>query len=309
MFKKVYFRFWLKLIFAIAIIGYLWWKIDQSLGEQHFMPDFDLQNPAVFLSLVLLLMGINWSIEALKWKRLMQELQPLSFSVALTGVLAGVSTGLITPNRVGNFIGRVVVLEKENRVKATLLTLLANLAQFVPTIFFGCFGLLFITADFFNDARIILLTGGLILIILAMSLYLNPKLVNRKPFTNWFSTQIIDAIAFVQSTSVYLKLHVIGLSAGRYAVFVTQYVLILLLFSQPHNMVHLFAGVSVVYLLMTLIPGFFFGKLFVREASGLLVLGEMGIPNNVILASGFILWLINIALPSLVGALILLRKK
>ncbi|MFT5821568.1 MAG: hypothetical protein ACI8ZM_002821 [Crocinitomix sp.] len=309
MFKKGHFRFWIKLIFALAILTYLWWKISDSLGEGLAFSQFEFSNIGVLLTTVLLLMLANWSIEALKWKRLMNELQPLSFRNALKGVLAGVSTGLITPNRVGNFIGRVVVLEKEHRTKATLLTLLSNLAQFVPSIFFGCLGLLFINADFFNDSRIILFTGSLVLIVLAMSLYLNPQLVNRKPFNHWFSDKIIDAIAFVQSTSIYLKLYVIGLSSARYWVFVTQYVLILLLFNQPHHLVHLFAGVSVVYLLMTIIPGFFFGKLFVREAAGLLVLGEMGIPNHVIIVTGFMLWLINIALPSLVGAIILLRKK
>ena len=307
--KKSNIRFWVKLVFAVAILTYLSWKIAASLGENQTLYHFEFNNIGILLTAVLLLMVVNWSIEALKWKRLMNELQPLSFTTALTGVLAGVSTGLITPNRVGNFIGRVVVLDKEHRTKATLLTLLSNLAQFVPSIFFGCWGLLFINADFFNDSRIILLGGGLIIIVLAMSLYLNPKLVNRKPFNLWFSDKIIAAINFIQDTSVYLKLHIIGLSSSRYFVFVTQYVLILLLFNQPHHLVHLFAGVSVVYLLMTIIPGFFFGKLFVREAAGLLVLSEMGIPNEVILITGFILWLINIALPSLVGAIILLGKK
>ena len=98
-------------------------------------------------------------------------------------------------------------------------------------------------------------------------------------------------------------------SALRYLLFVTQYVLLLILFDQNFEALILFANISVVYLLMTIIPGLLFGKLFLREAAALLVLGQLGIPDLIILTTGFLLWLINIALPSLIGTIILLRKK
>ena len=98
---------------------------------------FDTQYLWIISGAVILLMILNWSVEAIKWKALMERLNPISFKSALDGVLAGISTGLITPNRIGNFIGRTQLLDKELRTRATLLTFLSNLSQFVPSIFFG----------------------------------------------------------------------------------------------------------------------------------------------------------------------------
>ena len=52
-----------------------------------------------------------------------------------------------------------------------------------------------------------------------------------------------------------------------------------------------------------------FGKLFVREASALFVLTKIGVPNTVIILTGFVLWLINVAIPSLIGGSLLIAKK
>ena len=73
-------------------------------------------------------------------------------------------------------------------------------------------------------------------------------------------------------------------------------------------MVNIMAAISVVFLITTIIPSLFFGKLFVREASALFVFSEMGISSPVILMTVFILWLINLALLSFVLAYILIKK-
>ena len=57
----------------------------------------------------------------------------------------------------------------------------------------------------------------------------------------------------------------------RYFVFVSQYVLILIVLNQDMDILVLFCAVAVMYLIMTLIPSLFMGKLFVREAAGLIV--------------------------------------
>ena len=94
----------------------------------------------------------------------------------------------------------------------------------------------------------------------------------------------------------------------RYFVFVSQYVLILIVLNQDMDILVLFCAVAVMYLIMTLIPSLFMGKLFVREAAGLIVFSSIGIPDNVTILAGFLIWLINIALPALVGAGLLVKK-
>jgi hypothetical protein len=304
-----YLRFGVKLLFGLAVAYFVGWKVYQMFLEGTYKGPFETQYIGIILSTVSLLMILNWSVEAVKWKSLMERLNPITFKAAVAGVLAGISTGLITPNRLGNFIGRTQLIDKELRTKAALLTFLSNLSQFVPSILFGCLSLLYVTSNYYSAPQVFIFITGVLLLLAALALYINPTFANRKPLNYLFTDKIKEAITFTQAESLALKIKLLAWSALRYLVFVTQYVLLLVLFNQNLNLLILFANVSVVYLLMTIIPGLLFGKLFVREAAALLVLGQLGIPDLIILTTGFLLWLINIALPSLIGTIILLRKK
>lgn len=285
------------------------WKVFSVFSKHSFSQvDFN-DNAPLLLGFSIVLMGINWSLEAVKWKQLVASFKVLSFRHALKGVLAGLSTGILTPNRLGNFIGRTVFVDPEYKVKAALLTMLANLAQFVVTIFFGCLGLLILGLHGLPMGSYWIVLSAVLVLLLGLRIYIDPAILNRKPFNYFFSDKIVEGISFVGETSLSLKLRVLSYSAGRYLVFVIQYVLIISAFWTTDAILTLGGGVMVVYLLMTLIPSFFFGKLFVREAAALFVLAEIGIPDSIILVSGFLLWLVNIGVPALVGTLFLLRKK
>ena len=52
-------------------------------------------------------MLVNWSLEAYKWGALVDRFQSLSFSKKLISVLMGLSIGFLTPNRIGDYAGRL----------------------------------------------------------------------------------------------------------------------------------------------------------------------------------------------------------
>ena len=307
--KTKYLQLSLKIIFGLIVFAFVIWKITQAFDSNWLKKVNFHPNTVFFLCIVGFLMILNWSVEGLKWKRLVRSLEKLSFITALKGVLAGLSTGILTPNRLGNFIGRTLMLHPENRLKATLLTLLANLAQFIVTVFFGAVGLLIIGVSFFTYSTPVIIICAFFLMLLALAIYLQPYLINRRPFNYFFTDRIVEGIGFISEESMRLKLEILALSILRYFIFVSQYVLLLVVFNQHESLAVLFAYISVVYLLMTLIPSLFFGKLFVREAAGLFVLSQLGVPDTVIILTGFVLWFINIALPSLIGASFLIGKK
>lgn len=239
----------------------------------------------------------------------MRNTKEMSFRESLSGVLAGVSTGIVTPNRIGNFIGRTVHLDADIKVRAILLTFLANVAQFIVTVFFGAIGFLVLGNTYVNWPVYLIWILVLLGLVAGLALYFNPALIKRKPFMGFFSKSVSEGIDFVTDSAVSLKAKVILLSSVRYLVFVGQYLLLLLAFYPSDDFGLVAASIGVVYLIMTLIPSLFFGKLFVREAAGLLVLSTIGIADPVILISGFLLWFINIAVPSITGGIILIRKK
>jgi uncharacterized membrane protein YbhN (UPF0104 family) len=85
------------------------------------------------LILVLILMFVNWGIEALKWKQLLRKIQQLSFVQSFKAILAGCTVSLMTPNRIGEFGGRLIYVENEYKVKAIALSILGGVTQLFVT--------------------------------------------------------------------------------------------------------------------------------------------------------------------------------
>jgi hypothetical protein len=92
----------------------------------------------------IILMIVNWSIEALKWKISIQKVQPISFSRSFRAILSGVSFSVSTPNRIGEYLGRILYMEEGNRLRVISLTIVGSMSQLIITLFAGSIGLFFI---------------------------------------------------------------------------------------------------------------------------------------------------------------------
>lgn len=297
----------LKLIISLGVIGYLFYKIKnepilESIGQT------EVQSP-IYLVITAILMVANWGLEAKKWEFLIKPVQPLSFSIAFKSVLAGLTTGLFTPNRLGNFIGRLAFVNKEHHNQAIVNTLIGNLAQFVSTLMIGLIGLLtllHLEFNVLNSSVIIILS--LILISLGLLLYFKPIIVDIKPINFIFSSKTKSAIQQVNNTSTQLKINILSLSFTRYMVFCVQYYLLFLAFESA-PVILFFGLISSTFLITTLIPSLFFGKLFVRESVAIFVFSTAHVDTTLVLIVAFLLWLFNLAIPALIGSLIWLKQK
>jgi hypothetical protein len=299
----------IKLVFGLALLLFISFKVYASATNEDFQNLNCSENYLSLFLIAVVLMPLNWAIESVKWHILVSRIKPQPFIITFRDVLAGVSTSLLTPNRIGNFIGRTVRMEKKERTKAIVSTIHSNLAQFAASILFGCIGLFLVVfdQDFVEISTVRLsafcvLAGGL-------GLYYFPKIINFNPVSKLYSDQLKEGIVEVQSESFGLKTLILFLSLLRYCVFIVQFYLLLLCFESNLEIGLIIPAISVVFLITTIIPSFLFGKLFVREASALFVLTSFGISTPVILYSVFILWLLNLALPSIVGGLILMKSK
>ena len=79
-------------------------------------------------------MLINWSIEALKWKISIRHIQRISFLRSFRAVLSGVSFSVNTPNRIGEYLGRVLYIEEGHRLQAISLTIVCSMSQLIITL-------------------------------------------------------------------------------------------------------------------------------------------------------------------------------
>lgn len=295
----------IKILIGGLLLWFLWTRISAAIYQNNLF-NLSFSDQGIFwLFAALALTKVNWILEAKKWQLLSSPFQKLHFSTAYQSVLAGLATGLITPNRLGNFIGRLAYVAPEYKVQATINTQVGNLAQFIITIILGLFGLTAV-AEMFIPISFIWVP--LIMLILASWIYFQPKIIVKLPFGSKihakFSKEIDDLAELPNS----LKWRVLLFSLLRYLVFIVQFICLFKVFGIETDVILLALLSATTFLITTVIPGIFLGKLLVRESAAVFVFSWIALPIQIILAVSFLLWLINLAIPAIFGWYFWIKK-
>jgi hypothetical protein len=212
------------------------------------------------LLLVGLLMIVNWSLEAWKWKLAVAKIQSVPFSKALKAVLSGVSFSISTPNRMGEYLGRVLYMEEGNRLRTISITIVSSMSQLIITLLMGGLGLMFLmqkiqASDIATSLWVrVVLFGVTIGFLLLTLFYFRLALVVR-----WFDhlpgsskyTYLVNAVEEFNAT---LLLRLLSLSLLRFIVFGIQYYLLFRLFGVDVTWWQGFWSVSITFLILAIIP-------------------------------------------------------
>jgi len=226
--------------------------------------------------------------------------------------IAGTSVGLVTPNRTGEFLGRVLFLKPENRVKGSFATALGSIAQFVVTLLMGALALVVLRIldhpfPWPNGwVTWFILTLTLLVSFGTLVLYLHPSLLRQLLLLVPFLKRLERASSVLNGYAWPELLIVFFLSLMRYVVFTGQYVMLLVVFGSGLSMMDAILAVPVVYLLSTLVPTVMLTELGIRGTAAVALLAPLGGAEISVLLATTVLWSINVVLPALVGSLILL---
>jgi uncharacterized membrane protein YbhN (UPF0104 family) len=268
----------------------------------------------------ILLFPVNQLLEAFKWKYLIKKLESVSLWTATKAVLTGVSVSMFMPNRVGDYLGRVFVLRKANRIQAILVTIIGSMAQLLTTILYGCLALLFFFPWYFDMSNKLnmWLYSGLILMIVTLLFMLIFAYLNFASFSDILrrnSGRFYDKIKKYSEVFVLYEgrnlVMVLLISALRYVVFSFQFYLLLKAFFVPINYYSAIVLIGLVYLMMTIIPTIALTELGVRGSVSLFIftlyLNSTGLWTDDagigIVSATSLLWLINLAVPALLGVI------
>ncbi|MCW3090817.1 MAG: hypothetical protein JWP81_1886 [Ferruginibacter sp.] len=268
---------------------------------------------------VILLMFVNWGIESRKWQLLVNHVQHFSFARAFKSVMAGCSVTMLTPNRIGEYGGRILYVGEENRIKAISLSLVGSISQLLVTMVMGCIGLLYlrylshinsgelaVLPEFWGDV-LIYLSIGLTVIYLLFYLRLGwlVRMMERLPSLQ----KIVNHIRVLDEFSDRHLVQILFLSFIRYLVFVLQYVLMLQVMQIEIPLGICFWLMTVFYLVMAIAPSIGFIELPVRVSASwvifkLFTTNELGVGT-----ASLSIWLINIVVPAIIGSLLILSIK
>jgi len=268
------------------------------------------------LVIVLLLMLVNWSVETIKWKLAVQKIQKVDFFTAFKAVLSGVSFSVTTPNRVGEYLGRVLYMNEGNRLKAISLTITGSISQLIVTLIMGLAGLLILRApveasqmisSFWLDIMLWgVAVGVFILTLFYFRLSWLVSWIDKLPGSKRFAW-LIEALEDFNAT---LLLQLLSLSALRFVVFIIQYYLLFQLFDVNVSLWQAWWTVSVSFLILAVIPTIaLFTDLGLRGKVSLMLVGMFSGNNLGIGLTAVSVWFINLIIPALAGSLLILSIK
>lgn len=327
--RKTY-NYLIRLAIIAATYGFLYRQIFRERNLQDVYEVFlDFFSSPVFrqgMALLLLLMLVNWGLEAFKWKVLIGKIEKLSLWRSMEAVLTGISVSIFFPNRTGEYLGRVFILEKANRVEGVLITIIGSISQVIITISLGLFGFLAFYYEYLRKDTVLheYLGAGMILLVpvtvfLILVMYYNMRILTpllSRLFRGKWSKFSGYPEVFSRYTAHELS-WVLLLSFLRYIVFSTQFYILVLLFKVDIPYPEAIILISVIYLLMMVLPSIALTELGIRGSLAVylfsLYFERMNMPASDagmgIFSASALLWLINIVVPALAGTFFVFNLK
>jgi len=243
-----------------------------------------------FLALVMIIcLGVlNWWLEAKKW----QILNPnLSLKESFKVILGGVSWGMVTPMQLGDYVGRSHATGFTNWKKTSYLTFVASIAQNIWNITGGVTWLMFFPLIMIQPLAPWLFYIWLALIILSSAYFFLEKLPIRLISTfddNW-------VIGWER------KFKILLLSGFRYATYVMQYLIMLLIFGTQLGFEVLIGGIAALYAIQSGLPIPRILGVLVKVELAILIFSYEGESELIVLFSALSLWIVNRLAPAILG--------
>ncbi|WP_168208701.1 lysylphosphatidylglycerol synthase domain-containing protein [Chitinophaga sp. XS-30] len=309
-----------------ALFIWLTYAIYQQLIHQQNLPaalahmqSTILEKGLLLLLLVVVLMFVNWGLEAKKWQMLVAPLEAVPFARAFGAILSGVTLSVNTPNRIGEYGGRILYLENRNKLKAIAATIVGSYSQLIITIVFGLCGLIY----YINNFQLIkadnyfapnfwekLLLGILIVIcVFIVILYFRLQII----------VAVFEKVPLLRKLKVFIQIiaryspgqlrKLLLLSTLRYMVFTAQYLILLYALGVTFVWWQGFFMINMIYLIMAIVPTIAIAELGLRGQVSIYFLGLLSANTAGIVAGTVAIWLINLVLPAAIGSILLLGVK
>jgi len=294
------------LVFIYILTAYFktnnWDKISSSVSID------DFKSRWYYLVFVLLLMPLNWLIESIKWRAMMNNYREISLATAYKSILCGVTCGLITPARVGDFLGRLLVIDAGLKKQSVYASFICSLSQNIATLIIGLIACVYFISNIHNftlASKYIIITNVLIISVGLILYYFHRAILSYFSSTNLYRKHLGFLDSYVVNINVYHK--VLLLAIFRLVVYASQYLLVLLFIGISSSMWYNIVAVCTIFLIQSTIPLPPLMGLLARGEIAVIILGLLGYSTITALLAAGLLWVINLICPALLGLIHILK--
>nr|WP_243837367.1 lysylphosphatidylglycerol synthase domain-containing protein [Mucilaginibacter gilvus] len=301
------------LVLAFYFIYHKFLKKNTDLKQfEDLITRISRQQVVITLSAVVLLMLVNWLLESFKWQYLSKRLANISVWVAIEAVFCGLTWAIFTPNRIGEFGGRVMFLPNRKRIHGVFAMAVGAFAQNVITNVAGVLASLWFIYSFLNLNTWLFLcitVLSLAFLVLLLVVYFNIK---------WL-VSLLDKIRFLKKYHRFFDIMgryesheltvVIGYSLARFVVFSVQYYLVIHLLLPTLPLLPMMLTVVVFVFIQSALPSLDLLDIGVRSFTAMHLFLYITNQQIAIIAAVSSIWLINLIIPAIMGSVFVLKLK
>lgn len=233
----------------------------------------------------------------------------MTLTEAIETTLAAMALGNITPARTGEHVGRIAWLPKHQRSLSVALSLLSSIIQTTVIVMALVLSLPFIIGKTAHaiDLKIIVGTTltmvAVVVLMFGMAILLIRKTKIRYSFLKirmLFSRKIVN-LRYLSVT--------FSLSALRYVVFGAQLIIMIHALQPGIDVLGVTALVPTYFFCITIIPSFFLADIGIKGSVALFIFATIPASELSILTAMFLIWIINSAIPTVLGNMVIAKKQ
>ncbi len=255
-------------------------------------------------------MLLNWFLEALKWKYLLRGVEKISTWKAIESVFCGLTWAVFTPNRIGEYGGRVFFLSPRKRIIGVISMSVGAIGQMVVTNIFGSLALLWFVGNFIKLNILVNFALTFLVAIFCsffLLFYFNIQLIDGllakvkfiKPFRRFFSI-----LARYKKADL---LRVLMYCLSRFIVFTTQYCLIIHLLIPEIPVLSMVMIMFIIFFIQSALPSLDLLDIGVRALTATYFFGFVTNQDVAIMAATACIWLVNLIIPAILGSVFVLK--
>lgn len=255
-------------------------------------------------SIILILFSftlINWFLEIIKWQTLVSTIKQINFFEASKQSLSSLTASLLTPNRIGEYGAKAIYYPKFDRPRILILNFLGNFSQMTTTICFGILGLILFEKKLYNPIK----TNPLIWFIFGLISLFFIVFISKKYWIKYW----VKFLLHFKSIPKNIHKKNLFLSAFRYIVFSHQFYFLLMVFGVEIDYTTAMPIIFSMYFIASIIPGFVIFDWIIKGSVAVSLFDIYGINEIIILSITSLMWLLNFALPSVLGSYFVLTFK
>jgi uncharacterized membrane protein YbhN (UPF0104 family) len=294
-------------ILVLAIV-FIYYKLTDNTNLKNFIElvnELSSLEVWITITIIFILMLANWFLECLKWKFLIHKIEPISIKKSIESVFCGLTWAVFTPNRIGEYGGRIFFLSSRKRLQGVVAMSVGQIAQMVITNVAGALAFLWFIYNYvINDLWVFVFLSLLISIfcIGIIVFYFNIHWMNNLLMSIKFLRRYKAFLSVLTRYSLTELSKVMLYSVSRFVVFTIQYLLIINLLVPEIHFIHASLLVFILFFVQSALPSLDLLDIGVRSMTATYFFSFVTEQEIAIMAATALIWLVNLIIPAIMGS-------